>query len=86
MSGFLSIKEYARKHKISIFQAVKLAKSGKVETKTEIVNGKEQVFIKDGSKTEEKAKPQKPQTIEELAKEIELLKERIKKLELKVGD
>ncbi len=81
---YLSIKEYARKHKISIFQAVKLSKSGKVETKTEIVDGKEQIFIKDDKKEEKKETPKKVPTIEELIKEIEELKQRVKKLEEKL--
>ncbi len=54
MSEFLTLKEYALKHKISIFQAVKLAKSGKVETKTKIIDGKEKIFIKDDSIQESK--------------------------------
>ncbi len=54
MSNYISIKEYALKHKISIFQAVKLAKSGKVETKTKIIDGKEKVFIKDDTIQESK--------------------------------
>ena len=84
MSEYLSIKEYARKHKISIFQAVKISKSGKVETMTKEIDGKEQVFIKDDKKIEKKETVKKVPTIEELAKEIEVLKEKIKKLEEKL--
>ena len=81
---YLSIKEYARKHKISIFQAVKLSKSGKVETKTKIIDGKEQIFIKDDKNIEKKEPSKKTPTIEELIKEIEELKQRVKKLEEKL--
>jgi len=84
MNQYLSIKEYARKHKISIFQAVKLSKSGKVETITKTIDGKEKVFIKDSNKIEKEIKTKKVPTIEELQKEIEILKQLIKKLEEKL--
>ena len=77
MSEYLSIKDYARKHKISIFQAVKLSKSGKVETITKIVDGKEKVFIKDSLVKEEKPKKEEL-SIESLKKEIEKLKRELK--------
>ncbi len=78
--NFLTIKEYARKYKLSIFQTVKLAKSGKVETVTKTINGKEQTFIKD-TPLQENHKPQNAvPTILELQKEIEQLKKEIKNL------
>ncbi len=80
MSGFLSIKEYARKHKISIFQAVKLAKSGKVETKTEIVNGKEQIFIKNSADFPFQNNTKKAPTLQSLQEEIEILKKEIQEI------
>ncbi len=77
MSEYLSIKDYARKHKISIFQAVKLSKSGKVDTITKIVDGKEKVFIKDSKIKEEKPKEEEL-SLESLKKEIEKLKRELK--------
>ena len=84
MSDYISIKEYARKHKLSIFQTVKLAKSQKVETITKEIDGKEQIFIKSDAKIKKEPKPKKVPTIEELSKEIEALKKRIEILEKKV--
>ena len=81
---YITIKEYAKRNKISFFNAMKLAKSGKVETITKTVDGKEQILIKSDAKIVESAKPKKVPTIEELAKEIEELKKRIKKLEAKL--
>jgi len=81
MQKFITIKEYARKNKISIYNAVKLVKSGKVESKTEIIDGKEQLFIKDKQIKKEKEKIEKEPTIKELYKEIKKLKERVSKLE-----
>jgi len=84
LSDYISVKEYARKHKLSIFQTVKLAKSQKVETITKEIDGKEQIFIKRDAKIEKEQKPKKVPTIEELTKEIERLKERVEILEKKV--
>jgi len=41
----LTLKEYAIKNKISIFNAMKLAKAGKVPSATRIVEGKEELVI-----------------------------------------
>ena len=84
MQEYISIKEYAIRNKISYFNAMKLAKSGKVETKTEIIDGKEQILIKSDAKFAPKKKPKKVPTIEDLAKEIEDLKKRIAELEAKL--
>jgi len=56
-----------------------LAKNSKIESKTEIINGKEVIFIKDEAPKNE-PKPKEP-TLQDLAKEIEELKKRIEKLE-----
>jgi len=78
---YISLKEYAKRHKISLFNTIKLSKSGKVDTITKTIDGKEQVFIKaDATVNTEENKTKEP-TIAELYKEIEKLKERIKKLE-----
>lgn len=78
MSEYLSIKDYARKHKISIFQAVKLSKSGKVDTITKIVDGKEKVFIKDSQVKKEEKPKEEELSLESLKKEIEKLKRELK--------
>jgi hypothetical protein len=41
----LTLKEYAIKNKISIFNAMKLAKSGKVPSETRTVNGRAEIII-----------------------------------------
>jgi hypothetical protein len=41
----LTLKEYAIKNKISIFNAMKLAKTGKVPSETRTVNGKAEIII-----------------------------------------
>jgi len=82
--AYITLKEYAIKNKISIFNAMKLAKSGKVESKTEIIDGKEVIFIKDEApKTKPKPKHKEP-TLQDLFKEIEALKKRVEKLEKKL--
>jgi len=79
--AYITLKEYAIKNKISIFNTMKLAKNGKIESKTEIIDGKEVIYIKDEApKKEQKTKPKEP-TLQGLLKEIEELKIRVKKLE-----
>jgi hypothetical protein len=41
----LTLKEYAIKNKISIFNAMKLAKTGKVPSETRTVNGRAEIII-----------------------------------------
>jgi len=41
----LTVKEYAVKNKISIFNVIKMAKSGKVPSETRKVEGKDELFI-----------------------------------------
>lgn len=41
----ISIKEYARVHKMSIYTVVKLSKNGTLKTEIKKVNGKDEVFI-----------------------------------------
>jgi hypothetical protein len=41
----LTLKEYAIKNKISIFNAMRLAKSGKVPSETRTVNGRAEIII-----------------------------------------
>jgi len=42
-----TIKEYATKNKISIFNVMKMVKSQKLKTITEVIDGKEVVYIVD---------------------------------------
>jgi hypothetical protein len=80
---YISLKEYAKRNKMSIFNTMKLAKSGKVETITKTIEGKEQLFIKSDAQLPQKPEAKKVPTIEELCQEIEELKARVKKLEEK---
>ncbi|MBD3789120.1 MAG: hypothetical protein IE885_01920 [Campylobacterales bacterium] len=41
----MTIKEYAQKHKLSIFNVVKMTRSGELETQTVNENGKDIIFI-----------------------------------------
>ncbi len=82
---YISIKDYARVNKISIFNAIKLAKSGKVETITKDLNGKEHIFIKNDSTVLVDKEPNREPTVRELMKEIEKLKSRVDELERKVS-
>ncbi len=84
-SNYLSLKEYAIKNKISLFSAMKLAKNSKVDTIVKIINGKEQIFIKEDSKIDNKEIREKEISLKDLFNEIEKLKKRIKILEEKVN-
>lgn len=41
----INIKAYAKKHKLSIFNVVKMAKSGQIPTETVIEDGKDVLYI-----------------------------------------
>ena len=41
----ISIKAYATRHKLSIFNVVKMTKSGQIPTETVVENGKDVVYI-----------------------------------------
>jgi len=41
----MSIKEYAVSHKLSIYNVVKMAKNGSLETQTKKIDGKDEMFI-----------------------------------------
>jgi len=84
MQEYVPLKEYARKNRISIFDAVKLARSGKVESIIKDIDGKEKIFIKGSVKVTKKPEVKKLPTIEELVKEIESLKKRVAELEAKL--
>lgn len=84
----ISIKAYAIKHKLSIFNVVKMIKSGKIPTETVVENGKDVVYIlideaveKEVSEAIVLAENKAPYSLrkenERLKKEIEKLKEEI---------
>jgi hypothetical protein len=84
----LSIKAYAAKHKLSIFNVVKMTKSGQVPTETVVENGKDVVYILLDDDVEKKVKKsivqeenKEPYSLRKenarLKKEIEKLKEEI---------
>ena len=87
MKEYLTIKEYAKANKISIFQTIKLVREGKVESITKEENGKEVVYIKNQKSQKPKEEPKKL-TLEEEVKllkaKIEELEERLSNLEAKV--
>ena len=91
----LSIKAYAAKHKLSIFNVVKMTKSGQVPTETVVENGKDVVYILLDDDVEKKVKKsivkeenKEPYSLRKenarLKKEIEKLKEEIALLKNRV--
>jgi len=91
----LSIKAYAAKHKLSIFNVVKMTKSGQVPTETVVENGKDVVYIlldgdveKEVKKSIVKEENKEPYSLRKenarLKKEIEKLKEEIALLKNRV--
>ncbi|GIU00428.1 hypothetical protein TSL6_09340 [Sulfurovum sp. TSL6] len=91
----LSIKAYAAKHKLSIFNVVKMTKSGQVPTETVVENGKDVVYILLDDDVEKKVKNsivqeenKEPYSLKKenarLKKEIETLKEEIALLKNRV--
>ena len=85
----LTIKSYAAKHKLSIFNVVKMTKSGQLPTQIVEENGKETVYIlidddveKEVEKNIVKKRPKEPYS---LRKENERLKEEIKILKKEIA-
>lgn len=89
----LSIKAYAKRHKLSLFNVVKMTKSGQVPTETVVENGKEVVYILlDDDVEKEVEKTVKNSIVEEenkepysLRKENERLKKEIEKLKEEIA-
>ena len=84
----MSMKAYAVKHKLSLFNVVKMTKSGNIPTETVMENGKDVVYIlideaveKEVSEAIVPVENKAPYTLrkenERLKKEIEKLKEEI---------
>jgi len=95
MTEKLSIKAYAKRHKLSIFNVVKMTKSGQVPTETVVENGKDVVYIlldgdveKEVKKSIVKEENKEPYSLRKenarLKKEIEKLKEEIALLKNRV--
>lgn len=87
----ISIKAYAARHKLSIFNVVKMTKSGQLATESVLENGKETVYVLlDGDvekkvnvaevREESKAPYSLKKENERLKKEILKLKEEIARL------
>jgi len=91
----LSIKAYAARHKLSIFNVVKMTKSGQLPTESIVENGKDVVYILIDDAVENEVKKsivregnKEPYSLrkenERLKKEIEKLKEEIAVLKNRV--
>ncbi|UPT76774.1 hypothetical protein MN086_06870 [Sulfurovum sp. XGS-02] len=91
----LTVKAYATKHKLSIFNVVKMTKSGQVPTETVVENGKDVVYIllddtveKEVQKSILKEENKEPYSLRKenarLKKEIEELKKEIAQLKKRV--
>ena len=85
----LTIKAYASKHKLSIFNVVKMTKSGQLPTQTVEKDGKEIVYILIDEDVEKKVKKSIVKADDKepysLRKENERLKEEIKKLKKEIA-
>ena len=91
----VTIKAYAIKHKLSIFNVMKMVKSGKLKTDIVEENGKEKTYILLDEATENEVRKQivpleekEESTLKEevkiLKKEIQLLREEIEVLKKKL--
>ena len=75
----LTARQYAKKHKISIYNAIKLARTGQVPSETVEENGKEVLYLLEEAEAPRSAQPEpKPKPTPE--EEIHMLKEEIAKL------
>lgn len=91
----VTLKAYAVKHKLSLFNVVKMTKSGQVPTETIVENGKDVVYIlideeieNKVTQTIESTKDKEPYSLRKenvrLKKEIEKLKKEITLLKKRV--
>ena len=91
----LTIKAYAKKHKLSIFNVVKMTKSGQLPTETVVEDGNEMIYILIDENVENEVKKgiiqesnNEPYSLrkenERLKKEIQKLKEEIAVLKKRV--
>lgn len=84
----LTIKAYAKRHKLSIFNVVKLVRANDLRYETQIEDGKEVIYILEDkvqdNNTEEKS-TKYHQTPLSLEKEIEILKKELQALREEVN-
>lgn len=79
----LTIKAYAKKHKISIFNVMKMVREKSIESETVLENDKEVVYIledKEQEQTIQSKITKYEQTPQSLEKEIEELKREVAEL------
>ena len=91
----ISIKAYAKKHKLSIFNVVKMTKSGQIPTETIVEEGKDVIYVLIDDVVEKEIKSsivsieeQEELTLKEivknLQKEMKMLSEEIEVLKKKI--
>lgn len=92
----VSLKAYAVKHKLSLFNVIKMTKSGQIPIETVVENGKDVVYIlideeieENVTRTIESVKHKEPYSMrkenELLKNEVEKLKKEIKELKKRVS-
>lgn len=85
----ISIKSYALKHKLSLFNVVKMTKSGQIPTQTVVENGKDVVYILLDDTVEERVQnsivPNEKKEPYSLRKENARLKKEIEKLKAEIA-
>ena len=85
----ISIKAYAVKHKLSIFNVVKMTKAGQVPTETVVENGKDVVYVFIDEDVEKEVKnsivPNESKEPYSLRKENARLKKEIEKLKAEIA-
>ena len=75
----LTARQYAKKHKISIYNAIKLARTGQVPSETVEENGKEVLYLLDETETPQTPTPEpEPKLTPE--EEIKMLREENQRL------
>ena len=83
----LTIKAYAKRHKLSIFNVMKMLREGSVKSETKSEAGKEVIYIledKDQEKSVDSQITKYEQTPKSLEKEIEILKRELNELRKEV--
>lgn len=84
----ITVKAYALKHKLSIFNVVKMTKSGQIPTEAVVENGKDVVYILIDKELENEIEkaivPQERKEPYGLRKENALLKKEIEKLKQEI--
>jgi len=78
--SYLSIKEYATKNKISIFNVMKMVKSQELKTITKLVDGKEILYIEEMPPNNHQILSTTSSNTQSLQDEVKHLKEEVTKL------